>query len=381
VHRCNALLQCVSLLLLAFALSAQSHAATHVFYFTNGCSTTGSTVATYKVSPTTGIPAQVGTPLSLPNAQSISSIVATPNDHFIYVMWSDSNSQSHLWAYTTDSSGVPSSTPVQKLSSQGWGQLFIHKSGKFAYVLKTTSGNNGYSSKLYLYHINQTTGVLTQDPTIQATYGPDYFSLESLISFNKAGTRLYDDSGVHFHDTDSDTYSYHPVSETTGQLSPDVGTYFAVSGYADQQYFTTNYILNLHNDGAGPSVLNVYPNKKNPAQPLFTCTQSMLSACGDAMNYWISVDEKYVFLPDNTANDVVIGHIDGTNKVITETASITGVPFLYFAPDDLLIYGVDGTNGIVQVYLFNSATGSVTSGGSITFNPAKGYGIFPATRQ
>ncbi len=373
---------CLYGLLSLFAMCAESNAATHVLYFSNGYSTTGSTLTTYKVDPTTGVPTQVGTTLSFPTAQYISNIVPSPNDHFVYIFWVDTNSNNYLWVYDTDVNGVPQSTPVQKLSAQGW-QMMIHKSGKYAYVMKTTySQQNGNTETLYLYHINQTTGVLTQDATIQATYGPDFYYQGSLVSFNKAGTRLYDDWGLHFHDNDSDTYSYHPVNSTTGQLSPDVGTYFAISGggQLNEQYFTTSYILNLHNDMSGnPSILNLYPNKKNPTQPSFTCTQSMLPACGGAYNYYVSIDEQYVFLPDGT--DTTIGRIEGSSKLIAQTGTITGYTYLTFAPDNELIYGTDGTNGIIQVFLFNSANGTVTPGGTITFNPNNGSEIFPALHQ
>jgi hypothetical protein len=360
-------------------MSAESHAATtqhHVFYLASG-----STITTYNVDPVTGIATQAGTPLTIPGAPYIWNIVPASTDHFIYVLWPNAKYNYSLSVFATDASGVPQSKPVQTLSAQGW-QMMIHKSGKYAYVLQTTSGQSGYSSTLYLYHVNQTTGVLTQDPTIQATYGPDYYYLESLVSFNKAGTRLYDLWSVQFDGENNYYYSYHPVDTTTGQLSPDVGTIFTASNYTgfDGQYFTTKYILNVHNDNNGqPSVLNVYPNVSNPTQPLFVCTQSMLNACGTAFNYWVSVDEQYVFLPETS--DVAIGRIEGANKQIAETGSIPGAPYLYLSPDDQLIYAVDGTNGVVQVYLFNASSGTVTAGGTVTFNPANGYGLFTAVRQ
>jgi len=173
------------------------------------------------------------------------------------------------------------------------------------------------------------------------------------------------------------------VNTTTGQLSPDIGTIFAPSNFdgLDQQYFTEKYILNLHNDGAGqPSVLNVYPAVKNPQQALFVCTQSMLNACGVAYNFWISIDQNYVFLPENPT-DIVIGGIDGTHNQIVQTGLIPGSVYLYFSPEDRGIYAVDSASGVIQVYLFNPGNGTITAGGSTTFNPANGYGLFPALRQ
>jgi hypothetical protein len=377
MHRFRALLSSVAVLLYIFAVCPQMHASTqnHVFYLT-----IGSSIITYNVDPTTGIPTQVGTPLTIAGVPFIGSIVPAPNDHFIYVFLPNGNSYS-LSVYDTDTSGVPQTPAVQTLSAQGW-QLMIHPDGKYAYVLKTVSGQQGYSSTLYLYHVNPTTGVLTKDPTIQAKYGPDYFYMESLVSFSKSGTRLYDDWSVQFDGENNYNYSYHVVDQTTGQLGADVGTIFAPSNFTglDETFFTTTYILDLHNDNSGQgSTLNVYRNVKNPKQPYFVCGQAMLNACGNANNYWLSADQKYVFLPDT--NDIAIGFIDGTNKRITQTGTIPGNPFLYVSPDDQLIYAVDGTTNVLQVYLFNSTSGVVTAGGSTAINSTNGYGLYPAVRQ
>ena len=368
---------CVALTLLGLSPAMfAAQAPRHVFYLA-----TGNTITTYNVNPTTLVPTQVGTPLTITGTTFIGPITPAPNDHFIYVQWPDANYNYSLSVYATDASGVPQTPAVQTLPAPGW-QFMMHPSGKFAYVMQTTSGSQGYSETLYLYHVDQNTGVLTQDPKTQATYGPDYFWQESLVSFNKAGTRVFDDWSVSFDHENNYEYSLHPVNTTTGQLGPDVGTIYAPSNFdgLDQQYFTEKNILNLHNDNLGmPSVLNVYPLVKNPQQPLFVCTQSMLNACGAAFNFWISVDQNYVFLPE--ASDIAIGRIDGTNKQIVQTGSIPGSVFLYFSPEDKAIYAVDSSTGTVQVYSFNSSNGTVSAGGSATFDGSNGYELAPAIRQ
>ena len=342
---------------------------------------TGNTITTYDVSPTTLVPTQVGTPLTISGATFIGPITSTPNDHFLYALWPDASYNYSLSVYATDASGVPQTPAVQTLPATGW-QFMMHPSGKFAYTLQTSSGDQGYSSTLYLYHVDQNTGMLTQDPKIQATYGPDYFWQESLVGFNKAGTRLYDDWSVSFDHENNYDYSLHPVNTTTGQLSPDVGTLYAPSNFdgLDVQHFTEKLLLNLHNDNLGnPSVLNVYPLIKNPQQPLFVCTQSMLNACGTAFNFWVSIDQQYVFLPENT--DIAIGHIETANQQIMQTGSIPGFVYLYFSPEGRGIYAVDSSNGVVQVYQFNPSNGTVAAGGSTTFNGSNGFGFFPAVRD
>jgi hypothetical protein len=375
----RALLQVWCVLLVLLGITPATFAAqtpVHVFYLA-----TGNTITTYAVNPATLVPTKVGTPLVISGAPFIGLITPAPNDHFIYVQWPDANYNSSLSVYATDASGVPQSPAVQTLPAPGW-QFMLHPSGKFAYVMIGTSGSQGYTETLYLYHVDANTGVLTQDPKIQGTYGPDFFWGESLVGFNRAGTRLFDDWSVSFDHENNYNYSMRPVNTTTGQLAPDVGTIFAPSNFdgLDEQFFGDNYILNLHNDGNGlPSVLNVYPAVKNPPQPLFTCTQSMLNACGAAFNYWVSVDQKYVFLPETT--DIAIGRIDTGNKRIVQTGSIPGNVYLYFSPEDKGIYAVDSSSGVVQVYLFNSTNGTVTPGGTTAFNAVNGYFLAPAVRQ
>lgn len=376
MHRFPAVPQAAFVLLSIFAISLPIHASTprHVFYLASG-----SSITTYNVDPTTGVPTQVGTILTISGAQ-FTEIFPSPNDHFIYVLWPDAKSNFWLSVYHTDTFGVPRNTPVQKLAAQGW-QFMIHPDGKYAYILQTVSGQQGYSSTLYLYHVDPTTAALTQDPTIQATYGPDYYYMESLVSFNKPGTRLYDLWSVSFDGENNYYYSYHPVDTTTGQLSPDVGTIFTASNYTglDEQYFTSNLILNLDNQNSGGSVLNVFRNVKNPPHPYFVCDQAMLNACSTAYNFWVSIDGQYVFLPDSS--DIVIGHIDITNKKITETDTIPRNPFLYLSQDNQLIYAVNGSANVMQVYLFDAANGTVTAGGSTTFGSTNGYDLFTAVRR
>ena len=375
----RAILQVCCVLLVLLGMTPATFAAQsprYVFYLA-----TGNTITTYNVNPATLVPTQVGTPLTISGAPYIGAITSTPDDHFIYVQWTDANYNNHLSVYVTDASGVPQSTAVQTLPASGT-QFMMHPSGKFAYIMQMTSGSQGNTETLYLFHVDQNTGVLTKDPKIQATYGPDFFWQESLVSFNKAGTRLFDDWSVSFDHENNYNYSMHPVNTTTGQLSPDVGTIYAPSNFdgLDVQYFTENLILNLHNDDLGmPSVLNVYPLVKNPQQPLFVCTQSMLNACGTAFNFWLSIDQNYVFLPETT--DIAIGKIDTANKQIVQTGSIPGNVYLYFSPEDKGIYAVDSSSGMVQVYRFDSSNGTVTPGGTATFNDANGYLLYPAVRQ
>ena len=138
MHRFPAVQQAAFVLLSILAISLPIHASTQhpVFYLA-----TSSSITTYDVDPTTGVPTQVGTPLTISGAQFI-EIVPSPNDRVIYVFWPDAKNNFWLSVYDTDISGVPREIPVQKLAALGW-QLMIHPSGKYAYILQTVSGQKG----------------------------------------------------------------------------------------------------------------------------------------------------------------------------------------------------------------------------------------------
>jgi hypothetical protein len=85
MRRYSVLLQVFCVLMLVFTVSSESHAAQTqraVFYLT-----IGSTITTYNVNGS-GVPTQVGTPLTISGAH-INYLVPAPNDRFLYVYWSD----------------------------------------------------------------------------------------------------------------------------------------------------------------------------------------------------------------------------------------------------------------------------------------------------
>jgi hypothetical protein len=346
-------------------------------------------VTTYTVDPVSGLPSEVGNPLTTPNKQFLQAVIPAPDDRFIYVISSDAEfGLSHYFinVYATDGSGVPQEPPVQTIAVKLWGFLrfLIHPSGKYAYALETYTTGQEYASTLYLYHIDTATGMLTQDPKVQATYGPDYAYLELLVGFNGTGTRLYDDWNGYFgHGESRDNYSYHRISGDTGALSADVG-FFGTANYDTSSFtvFTDKLILVAVTNAVYETELYVYKNVKYPQEPLFTCTQAMLHACYTAEEFWVSPDQQYVFLPEwqgtFTGGQTVVARIDVAGRQLVKMWVVPGIRWLYFSPDDKLIYGA-GWDQPIQVYRFNSNNGAVEPGGSIT--AVTPYSVWPAVRQ
>ena len=73
-------------------------------------------VTTYSIDPSTLEPSIVAASVALiPTSSSVLQFVPSPDDHFLYVLWSDSQQQEHLSTYATDLSGTPQIPPVQSL--------------------------------------------------------------------------------------------------------------------------------------------------------------------------------------------------------------------------------------------------------------------------
>jgi len=65
-------------------------------------------VTAYAIDPGTLEPSTVGGSVGLlPTSSFMLQLVPCPDDHFLYVLWSDTQQQEHLSAYATDLSGVP----------------------------------------------------------------------------------------------------------------------------------------------------------------------------------------------------------------------------------------------------------------------------------
>lgn len=90
----------------ASAVAQSSTTSVQVIYLVEG-----TTIVTYNVDPQTLNPTPVAS-LTVPNAvfnpDVYPSLIAAPNDHFIYYIGYVSQSQQRLWVFATDSKGSPS---------------------------------------------------------------------------------------------------------------------------------------------------------------------------------------------------------------------------------------------------------------------------------
>jgi hypothetical protein len=69
----------------------------------------GTNIVTYNVDSTLSA-TPVGTPLTVPNASTLGTLVPAPHGHFLYLVGYDANSNEYLWGYTP-----PMTTVLPKL--------------------------------------------------------------------------------------------------------------------------------------------------------------------------------------------------------------------------------------------------------------------------
>jgi hypothetical protein len=337
------------------------------------------TVATYSVDPNTLSFTAVGTPVSFVPTASLMQFEPSPNDHFLYVLWSDAQSQEHLSVYGTDSSGVPQTPPVQTLDVSSLYQFNIHRSGRFAYMMEVTNSNGLYTSEIRLFQANSTTGVLSKNSQIQGTYGPDYYWPASLYGLSSDGGKLY----LSLNSPQGTAYRERSVNQHTGTLSSEV-RFYAPGHHWGEPVIGKKLMVDDYRTSSSPGYLNVFPNAPNPRQAFIHCTSAMLGACETATNVQLDPSGHYLFLTDPTTQLIHVSGINLTGHRIADTGN--SIPFtaetpgFSFSPDGTLVYAILASDSSVHVYGFDSGSGALTPGPSPLPLPASG-GICPAQRH
>lgn len=358
-------------------------AATDVVYIV-----VNSGIETYNVDPKTGIAVPYGI-TQLPAV--FDTVVPSINDHFVYVYsYSIKMKTTKLWAYATDSNGVPQTPAVQTMSfNPAISTFMIDPDGTLAYAAQEKQNSQDEPlAGIRAFAVNPETGVLTEFPKLSATYplnGPcrtGTFAGGSfeLVGFNPTGSQLYDEWFCTDYDSVSTYYYTRRVNQQTGALGPDAAT--VTGGGANIQSWevaiTPSSILETYSPGfcCDNDEVSVFP-LSGGTNPVFTCTTSMLAACGDGAD---AVDRsgKYVFL--GTPSGDVVTLLDLAEKKLIKTDHWLTDSIKAISLDDKLVYGWQDESGTVPIYVFDPANGSVSyNGGGISVaNP--NFTLVPALR-
>ncbi|MGC1373796.1 MAG: hypothetical protein WA824_16800 [Candidatus Sulfotelmatobacter sp.] len=337
-------------------------------------------ILTYNVDPTTLQATQVGQPLSLPGYEGYAQLIAAPNDHFVYVLTGSDSTQISLSVYATDSSGVPQAPAIQSFAPAAILQFVIDPNGKFAYMVKYTTNSEGqYLYDTRLFTINASTGELTESPQVQFEYGPSNYCVPVLAGFYPNGSQIEYDIWC-TPSSISATFYKRSINLQTGDLGS--ATEFFSYDDNDPAVNSDGILLsprsfNDLNVTNNQTSLRIYPLTGGKT-PLIDCTSAMLSACGQAYQFWQDPSGQYLLLSLSGTTEIV--KIDFASKQIVDTGSGFDLAPV-FSPDDLLLYGVsEGPSQYVVISGFDVNTGGLTTGEEITFDSTI-WSVYPAVRN
>ncbi len=329
----------------------------------------GTTLSTYNIDPVTLQPTLAGT-LTV-ESSLYGWMYPSPNGHFLYFGTSNGTQSSpQLFVYATDSTGVPQSPAVQKLSVNGFGGIQIDPSGHFLYMANYAP--DGSFNTLYIvrrYSVDLNTGKISQ-PLVEAKYVLPNFDAEScglfLNGFNSAGTTMYDGVDCGSHEGPSSTYYERTLNPHTGALGPDtqVFAWSLLSGGSESISFVKNLVFNFvvpDDWQQGVNSVNVYPLVPNTSTAMLQCTATMLEACGYGGAMRVHPSGEYVFMDIGVQQ---VEKVDLNSKTITDTSYYIPYQFGAFSPDGSLVFAVnDFSSGFdIEIYGFNVSTGAVTLG-------------------
>jgi DNA-binding beta-propeller fold protein YncE len=336
-------------------------------------------VTTYAVDLGTLEPTIVGATVNLaPASSSLIQLVPSPNDHFLYNLWSDNQQQEHLTTYATETSGVPELPPLQTVEISSLSQLNIDPNGNFAYVLKLVSTSDSYTSTIFVFEV-EPSGILRQPPQVQGIYGPSLMPT-LLDGLSPDGSQLY----LVSQNVDGPVYSERAINPVSGTLGPDVIVFRPP--VQDSVLFGAKLIVDYRNamDCSWPRYVNIMRNEPDPPQPLIQCGSAMFSACGSASNIQLDPSGIYLFLSDAVSQEVRVGKIDLPAGVVKDTGSLLPLlaqtPGFAFSPDGILVYALLASDLNLHIYRFDPIAGTLTEG-STSISMSAGSGFLPALRH
>lgn len=360
----------------------------------------GERLLTYDVDRNTGYPTPKGQPLLLPPPVTTSArlnfdvVTPAPDGHFLYVLGNTNSINQVIWVYATDSFGVPQGSPIQTVPSPLTYYFQIDPNGKLAYALAWGLGDgNQYRDvplNIRVFNVDPHTGFLSKTSRIVQAwgeYGPcgsGTLAYPFLNGFNPEGSELYGGWSCTYQDTYGAYYYSSAVDAHTGQLGQpqEIFNWRSSGGSGDFIFLTARLMIDFYNNGGyGWSAVNIYP-LTGGSNPLISCTETMLQACGDAIYVAADPEGEYLFL-QSSANVVEVAKIDLATKTIVDTGNSFPQPVLTMSPDRHLIYTQApherGPN-VVGIYVFDSQTGAVQQGGEFGAGDY-GYEVIPAVRQ
>jgi 6-phosphogluconolactonase (cycloisomerase 2 family) len=337
---------------------------------------TGYAVSMFTVDSCTGsftatMPATVATGYTYPQNDNSEQMVADPLGRFAYVanLVSNASDLSTISMYTVNSTtGVLTpTTPATVLTAWFPQGIAIDPLGRFVYTANTDD------SSVSMFTINQSTGVLT--PTTPASVSTlisgEPLSDPGFLTVDPTGSFLYVTASL----SDGAAVFMYTINQTTGVLTPTSPATVFTGGIPFQVVVAPSgkfaYVVNnLSGPGYG---LGVWQFTLNPATGVLTPNTPAAVSAGNAPTA-IAVDptSKFAYVVNRNDDTVSMYTIDTNTGNLTLNASIknptgtiaTGnMPFrIDFDPTGKFVY-VTNEQSATSIYTING-DGTLTAAGT-----------------
>ena len=335
-------------------------------------------VTTYSIDPAslTATPTEQPVALISPSA-SLLQFDPSPDDDFLYIVWSDAQNVQHLSVFETDDFGAPQLPTTQTLDADALSEFNMHPAGKLAYMLQVTTNDNQYFASVRLFKVEDVDGKLKEISQLQGTYGPAPFWPALLYGFSPDASKLY----IRSQTTTGSVYLQRSINTGNGSLGTSKQL-ITLDGNEDLAIGAVIAVLHRNSGTLNEGYLDIFPNIPNPKRAVH-CTSAMLSFCGNASNIQLDRSGKYLFLTDPTRGAVHVARISVANQKIVDTGNslpmTSQTPGFVFNHDGSIIYAME-TDGSLHFFHFDAASGSLNEAGT-PLPLAQGSGICPAHRQ
>ena len=319
------------------------------------------TVTTFAVDASSLSATSVELPIELvPPPALLLQFDPSPDDHYVYAVWSDGQNIQHLSVFQTDSFGVPQLPAIQVLNADSLSQFNMHPSGRFAYMLEVTTANTLYRASIRLFNVRGSGGMLQESSKVQGSYAPAPIWPVFLYGFSTTGNELYDTSTL---ENGSSVYRQRSINSNNGFLGSDTQL---LEVNSEQQVAIGQVIVDQYQSDSGPgqSYLNIYPNTPNPKKASIHCAIHMLSYCATASNVQLAPGGHYLFLSDPATQSIHIAAINLSGHKLTDTGH--SIPMTYqtpgvaFSPDGSILYAMVAGDRSLHFYQFDKNSGTIS---------------------
>jgi 6-phosphogluconolactonase (cycloisomerase 2 family) len=327
---------------------------------------TGYAVSMYTVNSCTGqftatTPASVGTGYAYPQNDSSEQLVADPLGRFVYVANLVSNvaGPSSISMYTVNSTtGVLTPTTPATVSTGWFPQgIAVDPQGRFVYTANSDDGT------VSMFTINQTTGVLspTTPASVPVTFPGSLISSPGFLAIDPTGKFLYTATYL----SEGAAVFMYTINQTTGVLTPTTPATVDTGGSPFQILVAPNgkwaYVVNNLNfttfaDG-------VYQYTLNPTTGVLTPNNPAAAVAGNGPTE-IAIDPTSSFAyvvnrGDNTVSMYTIDPVSGDLTLHSTTTNPSGTiatgeePFrIDFDPSGKFVY-VTNEGSAASIYTVN----------------------------